>query len=115
MAVIHQSIVVILGAALPSQHHLVIVAFVAHHQRVIAVYLSGVGQAHGAVGEAGVDHAGIGIDGLGLIDFCQILGGHFHGHNGLAVLGIVIGNGEIAVRFFPAGHRILAGGIGEDF
>ena len=115
MGIVHQRVVEAVVGALPCQYHLVVVAFVAHHQRVIAVYLSSVGQAHGAVGEAGVDHAGIGIDGLGLIDFCQTLGGRFHGHSGLAVFGIAIGNGEIAVRFVPAGNRILAGGIGEDF
>lgn len=57
----------------------------------------------------------IGIDSLGLADLCQTLCGHFYGHSSLAVLGIVIGNGEIAVRLLPGGHGVFAGGIGEDF
>ena len=115
MGIVHKRVVVALTGTLPGQHHLVVVAFVAHHQGIVTVHLCGVGQVHSAVGEAGVDHTCIGIDSLGVVDFRQTLGGHFHGHSGLAVLGIVIGNGEIAVCFFPAGHRILAGGIGEDF
>lgn len=115
MGIVHQGIVESLAGTLPGQHHLVVVALVAHHQGIIAIYFGSVGQAHSAVGEAGIDHTCIGIDSLGIIDFCQALGSHFHRHSGFAILGIVIGNGEIAVCFLPGSHRILAGGIGEDF
>lgn len=60
-------------------------------------------------------HTCIGIDSLGVVDLRQTHGGHFYRHGSLAVLNIVVGNGEIAVCFFPSSHRILAGGIGEDF
>ena len=115
MGIVHQRVVEAVAGALPCQYHLVVVAFVTHHQGIVTIHLRGVGQAHGAVGEAGIDHTCIGIDSLGGVDFCQALGGHFHGHSGFAILGIVIGNGEIAVCFLPGSHRILAGGIGEDF
>ena len=115
VGIVYQSIIESLTGTLPGQDNFVVVTLVAYHQGIVAVHLGGVGQAHGAVGEAGVDHAGIGVDSLGLIDFCQTLGGHFHSHSGLAVLGIVIGNGEIAVCFLPGSYRILAGSIGEDF
>ena len=115
MSIVHQGIVESLAGTLPGQHHLVVVAFVAHHQGIVTVHLRSVGQAHSAVREARVDHTCIGIDSLGVVDLCQALGCHFHSHGSLAVLGIVIGNGEIAVCFLPSSHRILAGGIREDF
>lgn len=114
MGIVHKRVVVALTGTLPSQHHLVIVALVAHHQGIIAVYFGSVGQAHGAVGIARVDHTCIGIDGLGLVNFSQTFSGHFHGHGSLAVR-IVVGNGKVTVRLFPGGHGVLTGSIGEDF
>ena len=114
MAVIHQSIVVVLGAAFPGQDNLVIIALVTEHQIAAAVHLGGIGDSYGAVGVAGVDHGSAGINSLGGVNLGQTGSGHFDGHNGIPGIGSVVGNGKFAVSLRPLGNGIHAGGIGEE-
>ena len=79
MAVVHQGIVVILAAAFPGQHNLVVVALVTEYQILAAVHLGGIGDSHGAVGVAGVDHGSAGVHSLGGVELGQTVSGHLDG------------------------------------
>ena len=114
MGVIHQSIVIVVGGALPGQNHLVIVAVVTEDHGVVAVHLGGIGNTNGAVRETGVDHGGTGINSLGSVDFGQAALGHFNGHNTFTSGSGVVGNREEAVSFLPGGDEIGAGSILEE-
>ena len=114
MSIIHQSIVVVVGGALPGQNNLVIVANVTEDHRVFRIHLGGIGDADSAIGVTGIDHGGICIDSLGGIDLSQTLCGHLDGHNTFTCGGGVIGNGELTVSFLPGSNLIGAGCIGEE-
>ena len=90
------------------------IALVTEHQIAAAVHLGGIGDSHGAVGVARVDHESAGVHSLGGVDLGQTVSGHFDGHNGFPGIGGVVGNGKFAVSLRPLGNGIHASGIGEE-
>ena len=111
MTVIYQSIVVILGTALPGQDNPVIIALIAIDQVAVAVHLSRIADTQRAVGEAGIDHACIGINSFGGIQLCQSGFRHFNGHDRFTGIVRAITYSELAILFTPFGNGVGTGGI----
>ena len=111
MTVIYQSIVVILGTALPGQDNPVIIALIAIDQVAVAVHLSRIADTQRAVGEAGIYHACFGINSFGGIQLCQSGFCHFNGHDRFTGIGHAIIYSELAILFAPFGNGVSTGGI----
>ena len=115
MAVVDQSVVVILGGTLPGQNDFVGVAGVTVNYGCIGINGSGIGDAQSAIRIAGIDHAGSSVDCFGSVDFTETTLGHIDGHDILACGSGGIGNRELAIRFFPGSDQVSAAAIGVEF
>ena len=101
VAIVNQRIVIAGVAALPLQDDVVVVALITVDDGAVGIDPGLVGDAHGAVAVAGVDHLGTGIDGLAGVDLVEAGGGHLDGHHAVAVGGGVIAHEEAVAGFGP--------------
>ena len=114
MGIIHQGVIVAGVGTLPGQNDLVGVTLVTEHQGVVGIHDGLIGDPQSAVGVAGVDHGGTGINSLGAVDLSQTSCGHLNGHDGLAFCSASVGDGEEAIGLFPGGNQVGAALVCEE-
>ena len=103
MAVVHECIVVAAVGTLPYQHNVVAVPIVAADYALIGVKLRRIGDAHCAVGIAGINHVRLGVHSKASVDLRKAVCCHGDGHAGR----VIIGYGELSVAFVPDGDSVV--------
>ena len=105
MAVVHERIVEAAVGSFPYQHDIVAVPFVAADKAFIGVEPRRIGDAHGAVGIAGIYHVRLGVHSKASVDLRKAVCCHGDGHAGC----VIIGYGELSVAFVPDGNPVVLG------
>ena len=113
MAVVYERIVEAAVGTLPYQHDVVAVPIVAADKAFIGVELRRIGDAHGAVGIAGIYHVRLGVHSKASVDLRKAVCCHGDGHAGR----VIIGYGELSVAFVPDGDSVVcvASAAAEEF
>lgn len=114
MAIVNKGVIVGAVRALPGEDNIVGIARVAVGHAAVAVHRGLVGDPQGAVGIAGIDHAGLHIDLPAGIDLRKAGGGHGDRHDACAVRGGVVGDKEAVRGLCPGGHKIGAAFVLEE-
>ena len=114
MAVVHKRVIIAGVAALPLERDGIAVAGVAIAHGIVRIELRLVGDAHRAVGVAGIDHIHAGVDRIAAVDVRKAGCRHGDRHHVLPVGPGIICDRELSAVFVPGADMVGAIGVLEE-
>ena len=107
MAVVHKGVIVAGVAAFPLERDGIAVAGIAIAHSIVRIELRLIGNAHRAVGVAGIDHVIAGVDGIAAVYIRKTGSRHGDRHHVLPVGAGIIRGSELPAVFVPGADMII--------